>query len=68
MPRVHANPAVSFDIPVKLFEWRHLGLYFTRRFDPSADAKRFLVVNETSMEKRSLNIVEHWDRASTERR
>jgi eukaryotic-like serine/threonine-protein kinase len=66
--RVHTNHSVSFDIPVKLFEWRHLGLYFTRRFDPSADARRFLAVNETSTEKRSLNIVEHWDRASTEGR
>lgn len=61
--RVHAQPAFKFDVPEKLFEWKHLGLYFTRRFDPSTDALRFLAVQETSLDQRFMNIMERWHRA-----
>ncbi|MFH0729876.1 MAG: protein kinase [Pseudomonadota bacterium] len=61
--RVRAQPIFRFEVPEKLFEWKHLGIYFTRRFDPSSDALLFLAVQETSQDKRFMNIMEHWHRA-----
>jgi hypothetical protein len=61
--RVSYKPNFRVDVPQKLFQWKHLGLYFTRRYDISADGQRFVAVQETSEGKRYLNVIENWHKA-----
>ncbi|MHC1745191.1 MAG: protein kinase [Syntrophobacteraceae bacterium] len=61
--KVLAGPSFKAAVPEKLFDWKHLGLYFTRRYDVSGDGQRFVAVLETSEGKRFMNIMENWHRA-----
>jgi len=61
--KVFYKPNFRVDVPQKLFQWNHLGLYFTRRYDISADGQRFVAVQETSEGKRYLNVIENWHKA-----
>ncbi|MDA8139300.1 MAG: protein kinase [Desulfobacteraceae bacterium] len=63
--KVHTRPEIKVDLPVKLFKWKHLGLYFSRRFQPNTDGARFLVVQENSQDTPLLNIVENWRKGIT---
>ncbi len=61
--KVPAGPSFKAAVPERLFDWKHLGLYFTRRYDVSADGQRFIAVLEVSEGKRFMNIMENWHRA-----
>lgn len=65
--RITREPAFKVALPERLFDWKHLGIYFTRRYDAGASGQRFLVVQEVSEGKRFLNISENWHRAFASR-
>lgn len=61
--KVLGGPSFKAAVPEKLFDWKHLGVYFTRRYDAGADGQRFVAVQEVSEGKRFMNIMENWHKA-----
>ncbi|NTV42636.1 MAG: protein kinase, partial [Syntrophobacteraceae bacterium] len=61
--KIHVRQGFKVEAPEELFKWKHLGLYFTRRYDTWADGGRFVAVQETSEGKRFMNVIEHWHMA-----
>ncbi|MCJ8502349.1 serine/threonine-protein kinase [Desulfatitalea sp. M08but] len=58
--KVATRPAIGLAAPVKLFDWKHLGLYLVRRYDTHSDGSRFAVVREIGAEAPALVIAQHW--------
>lgn len=58
--KIEAKQSFKMETPEVYFKWKHLGLYFTRRYDAWPDGEHFTVVQETSEGKRFMNILENW--------
>ncbi len=59
--KVDTHPAFDSDVPIKLFDWKHLGLYFSRRYDVGSDGEKFMAVRETGASKANLVIIQNWN-------
>jgi serine/threonine protein kinase len=57
---VKTRPRFTAAVPVKLFDWRHLGLYLVRRYDAAPDGSKFVVVREKAESSNTLVIMENW--------